>query len=224
MLMRWLLVSFHIDLRLKLMARGLNYVSRGLALSVPPQALGRVEVLEIELIMNGQWFDQPCLCNDASAEKDGVQSVWVGEHMEVLGEGASRELPTAPHIPCLCISSIWMFTCILYHVLYFYFLFFLSFFFAISWAAPAAYGGSQARGLIWAVATSLRQSHSNTRSKPNLQPYTTAHGNARYLTHWARPGIESATSWFLVGFVSSAPWRKLQKRLFKIRICELYSE
>lgn len=48
------MVSFHIDLRLKLMARGLNYVSRGLALSVPPQALGRVEVLEIELIMNGQ--------------------------------------------------------------------------------------------------------------------------------------------------------------------------
>ena len=31
--------------------------------------------------------------------------------------------------------------------------------FAISWAAPAAYGGSQARGLIGAVAASLRQSH-----------------------------------------------------------------
>ena len=31
--------------------------------------------------------------------------------------------------------------------------------------------------------------------------YTTAHGNARSLTHWARPGIEPAISWFLVGFL-----------------------
>ena len=35
--------------------------------------------------------------------------------------------------------------------------------------------------------------------------YTTALGNAGSLTHWARPGIEPATSWFLVGFVSAAP-------------------
>ena len=41
---------------------------------------------------------------------------------------------------------------------------------AISWAAPAAYGGSQARGLIGAVATGLRQSHSNAGSEPRLQP------------------------------------------------------
>ena len=42
--------------------------------------------------------------------------------------------------------------------------------FAISWAAPAAYGGSQARGRIGAVATSPRQSHSNVGSEPRLQP------------------------------------------------------
>ena len=41
---------------------------------------------------------------------------------------------------------------------------------AISLAAPAAYGGSQARGLIGAVATGLRQSHSNVGSEPCLQP------------------------------------------------------
>ena len=43
---------------------------------------------------------------------------------------------------------------------------------AISWAAPTAYGGSQARGRIGAVATSLRQSqsHSNVGSEPRLQP------------------------------------------------------
>ena len=62
---------------------------------------------------------------------------------------------------------------------YFFFIFiyfiFLSFCFvvvvvAISWAAPAAYGGSQARGLIGAVAASLCQSHSNAGSEPRLQP------------------------------------------------------
>ena len=41
---------------------------------------------------------------------------------------------------------------------------------AISWAAPAAYGGFQARGPIGAVATSLHQSHSNMGSEPHLQP------------------------------------------------------
>ena len=41
---------------------------------------------------------------------------------------------------------------------------------AISWAAPAAYGGSQARGRIGAVATGLHQSHSNAGSEPCLQP------------------------------------------------------
>ena len=43
-------------------------------------------------------------------------------------------------------------------------------FLAIFWAAPAAYGGSQARGLIGAVAAHLRQSHSNGESEPHLQP------------------------------------------------------
>ena len=31
--------------------------------------------------------------------------------------------------------------------------------------------------------------------------YTTAHGNAGSLTHWARPGIKPASSWILVRFV-----------------------
>ena len=45
--------------------------------------------------------------------------------------------------------------------------------FAFSRAAPAAYGGSQARGLIGAVDTSLCQSQSNMP----------AHGNTRSETH-----------------------------------------
>lgn len=55
---------------------------------------------------------------------------------------------------------------------------------------------------------------------PTLQPqqrqiwaapatYTWAHGNAGSLTHWSRPGIEPAISWFLVRFVSAAPGREL---------------
>ena len=60
-------------------------------------------------------------------------------------------------------------------IFYFYLFIFLKrsffvLFFVISWAAPAAYEGSQARGPIRAVATGLRQSHSNVRSEPRLRP------------------------------------------------------
>ena len=44
------------------------------------------------------------------------------------------------------------------------------FFFVFSRAAPTAYGDSQARGLIGAIATGLSQSHSNVGSEPRLRP------------------------------------------------------
>ena len=49
------------------------------------------------------------------------------------------------------------------------------------------------------------------RVKLELQmpAYTTAHSSSGSLTHWARPGIELATLWFLVGFVATAPQREL---------------
>ena len=50
---------------------------------------------------------------------------------------------------------------------YYYYYFYI---FAFSRAAPMAYGGSQARGLIGAVAAGLRQSHSNAGSEPRLKP------------------------------------------------------
>jgi len=53
--------------------------------------------------------------------------------------------------------------------LLFFFFFFFGLF-AFSRAAPAAYGGSQARGPIGAVATGLRQTHSNEGSQPRLEP------------------------------------------------------
>ena len=41
-------------------------------------------------------------------------------------------------------------------------------FFLLFRAAPVAYGGSQARSQIWAVAAGPHHSHSNTGSKPCL--------------------------------------------------------
>ena len=47
---------------------------------------------------------------------------------------------------------------------------FFFFFFCFFRATPAAYGGSQAKGLIEATAAGLHHSHSNTRSELHLQP------------------------------------------------------
>ena len=78
----------------------------------------------------------------------------------------------------------------------FSFLFFLVFFCRFR-ATPVAYGGSQA------TAATLHK----------------AHGNARSLTHWVRPGLEPATSWFLVGFVSAAShWQLLMNGLLSLNV------
>ena len=50
-----------------------------------------------------------------------------------------------------------------------FFLFFF-FFFCLFRAAPATYGGSQARSQIGAATTGLCQIHSNLGSEPHLQP------------------------------------------------------
>ena len=49
-------------------------------------------------------------------------------------------------------------------------LWYLVFFFVFSRAAPAAYGGSQARGLIGAVATGVHQSHNYVGFELRLRP------------------------------------------------------
>ena len=73
------------------------------------------------------------------------------------------------------------------------FFFFFFFVFCLFRAAPMAYWGSQARGLI----------SCSCRPKPEPQQhgiwatsaiYTTAHGNAGSPAHWGRPGIEPTTS------------------------------
>ena len=68
----------------------------------------------------------------------------------------------------------------------------------------------------WVILVAYSGSNQSYNCRPTPQPqqrgiqtppvtYSTAHGNARSLTHWARPGIEPVSSWILVGFVSDAP-------------------
>ena len=95
--------------------------------------------------------------------------------------------------------------------------FFFKFFSFFKPAPPAPYGGSQARGSNWSCScqpTALRiQAASVT--------YTMAHGNTRPLTHPARPGIEPASSWILVRFVSTEPWLEVPKNYLFFIVWEL---
>ena len=43
--------------------------------------------------------------------------------------------------------------------------------------------------------------------------FATAHGNDGYLTHWASPGIEPASSWLLVGLITTEPHWELQEMI-----------
>ena len=101
------------------------------------------------------------------------------------------------HGKCIKFIGLWHFItsfpdiCLKYwiHCVYFFSFFLSSFhppfllpslssFLRLFRAAPAAYGGSQARGQIRATAAGLRHSHSNARSKVLTVTCTTAHGNA----------------------------------------------
>ena len=73
--------------------------------------------------------------------------------------------------------------------------------FCLFTAKSAAHGGAQVRGPIGTVATGLYHSYSNAGSKGSVT-YTTAHANAGSLSHWARPGMETVSSWMLFGFAN----------------------
>ena len=47
------------------------------------------------------------------------------------------------------------------------------------------------------------------KSQLQLLVYTAAHSHTGSLTRWARLGIEPASLWILVGFVSTGPQREL---------------
>ena len=93
--------------------------------------------------------------------------------------------------------------------------FFLSFFFFLFLfrVVPTAYGYSKARGENGVTAASLHHSHSKTGIWAMSVTYTTVHSNSWSPTHWVRPGIEPASSWILVRFISTVPQWKLQELL-----------
>ena len=89
---------------------------------------------------------------------------------------------------------------ILFSVFQIIFLFSFSFLFM---AAPIAYGSSRARGWIRAAAAGLYHSHSNAGSELQLQPTTQLMAMLDpYISHRARPGMESTFSQILVRFVT----------------------
>ena len=68
------------------------------------------------------------------------------------------------------------------------------------------YENSQARG--WNRSCCHRAYNTATampKIRATLATYTTAHGNARSLTDWVRPGMKPESSWILVGFVTAEP-------------------
>ena len=93
---------------------------------------------------------------------------------------------------------------------FFFFSFFLFFFFSLFRPVPKAYGSSQARGWIGAIATGLiTASAKQDPSRVCNLRYAIAHANTRLITHWVRPGIEPTSSWMPVGFLTAKPQQKL---------------
>ena len=68
-----------------------------------------------------------------------------------------------------------------------------------------------------AAATGLHHGHSNVGCEPHLRS-TPPNGNARSLTHWASPGIKSAPSSILVGFIIVESWRELPRQFFYFNV------
>ena len=81
-------------------------------------------------------------------------------------------------------------------------------------ASPEAYGSSQARGQIGAAAAGLRHNHSNIRSELRLHPTPQLMAMPDPLAYWVGPGIEPASSWLLVGFVTSEAQRNSPRKDF----------
>ena len=80
------------------------------------------------------------------------------EHLFLLLENDIRNQPLRVVYSLLLGPFIYLFVCLFICL------------FAFSRAAPAACGGSQARGQIGAVAAGLCQSHSNVRTELRLRP------------------------------------------------------
>ena len=103
-------------------------------------------------------------------QQHGIQAVSVTYAIVHSNAGSFNPLSKARDGTCVLMDTSW----VRYHcatggtpLIGF---FFFAFFSAFSRAPPTAYGGSQARGLMGAVAAGLHQNHSNAGSEPCLQP------------------------------------------------------
>ena len=72
-----------------------------------------------------------------------------------------------------------------------------------------AYGSSQARGQIRDAAADLHHSHSQHQIQAASVTHITPHDNTGSLAQKARPGIEPASSWILVGLIIAEPQGEL---------------
>ena len=118
------------------------------------------------------------------------QETWNGWVWEVGCNGVKRTQSS----PCSCANFSSLFSPLL---------FFWSF-----RATPVAYGSSQARVKL--------ELHLLTHPQPQQcgiqttsATYTTAHGNAGSKIHWVGPGINPASSWIPVRFLTTEPQREL---------------
>ena len=85
------------------------------------------------------------------------------------------------------------------------------------WAASAAYGSPQARGQIGAACASLLTA--TAMREPSLV-FDLHHSSlqGQILNPLSKPGIESVSSWILVGFVTAEPqWELVHCQYLKIR-------
>ena len=89
------------------------------------------------------------------------------------------------------------------------FLFFLLFVFQghihIIWSFPG-------QGLNWSCSCQPTPQPQQHKIQAMSMTYITAHCNAGSFTHLEKPGIEAASSWMLVRFVSSEPRQKLLRQ------------
>ena len=86
------------------------------------------------------------------------------------------------------------------------FFFFFCFLGLHSWHMDVPKLGVELELQLLAYTTAMATSVTYTTAMATSVTYTTAPGNAGSLTHWARTGIEPATSWFVVRFISTVPW------------------
>ena len=83
------------------------------------------------------------------------------------------------------------------------------------------HGSFQAKCWTGAAAGGLTLQPQQCEIQAMSVTYTTAHSNARSLTHWERPGSEHTSSWIPVGFLTAKPQQELHDSVSYILIQQM---